>query len=188
MVKTRIEPVHEFEGLFVLTPEVFEDVRGSFSEIFNLHELKEAGIDYNFVQENQIRSFRGALRGMHFQRTSPQAKLIRVTYGRMFDVVVDLRKGSPSLGKWFGIELNDKNGKQLLIPHGFAHGCLTLSEKALCIYLCDEFYAPDDECGFSWDDSAVSIHWPELGPTQTLADGTPLLLSEKDRHWPSLRF
>jgi len=188
MKKLEIEHVHGFEGLYVLTPTVFFDIRGSFSEIFHSETLEKEAFLFRVMQENQICSRRGALRGMHFQRTSPQAKLIRVSRGRMFDAVVDLRPKSESFGKWFGIELSEENGRQLLIPRGFAHGCLTLSDFSVCSYLCDAPYAPDDEGGFPWNDHAVGIVWPELGDGNALADGTPLLLSEKDKSWAPFSF
>ncbi|MBQ7638067.1 MAG: dTDP-4-dehydrorhamnose 3,5-epimerase [Clostridia bacterium] len=180
MGKLNAQPVNGFEGLYVLTPAVYSDARGSFSEVYNRRDFEEAGIRYDFVQENQIRSFYGALRGMHFQRRFPQAKLIRVISGTMLDVAVDLRPESASFGKWFALEMSGENGKLLLIPRGFAHGCLTLSDEAVCSYLCDDFYVPGDEGGFMWNDPAIGIAWPEL------RDGAPPLLSEKDRVWPPL--
>ncbi len=188
MGNVKITPVEGFAGLYVIAPAVYGDARGSFSEIFNARDLRAAGLDFDFVQGNQIRSVYGALRGMHFQRTSPQGKLIRVVSGRVYDAVVDLRRGQPSFGKWFGMELNETNGAQLLIPRGFAHGCLTLSETSVCVYLCDAFYAPGDEGGFPWNDPAVGIRWPGVSPEGLLPDGVPLRLSPKDRAWPPLRF
>ena len=186
MGKIEFAPVTGFSGLYVITPAVYGDARGNFSEVFNLKDLENAGLPFRFVQVNQIFSRKGALRGMHYQRQFPQAKLIRAVSGRVFDVAVDLRPGSASFGKWFGVELSAGNGKQLLIPRGFAHGCLTLSETSVCTYLCDDFYVPGDEGGFQWNDPAVGIRWPELGAGETLSDGTPLLLSSKDRAWPPL--
>ncbi len=186
MSKIEFLPVEGFRGLYVLTPAVYDDDRGSFSEVFNLKDLENAGLPFRFVQVNQIFSRRGALRGMHFQRRFPQAKLIRAVSGRVFDAVVDLRPESASFGKWFGLELSAENGRQLLIPRGFAHGCLTLSETSVCTYLCDDFYVPGDEGGFLWNDPAVGIRWPELGAGETLRDGTPLIFSGKDRAWPPL--
>lgn len=188
MGKISTEYIAGFPGLCVISSAVYRDARGSFSEVYSLRDLENAGVRCSFVQENLIRSARGALRGMHFQRVSPQGKLIRVVSGRMFDVVVDLRKKSPAFGKWFGMELSAENGLQLLIPRGFAHGCLTLSEEAVCAYLCDAYYAPGDEGGFLWNDPAVGIRWPGVSPEGCLADGAPLLLSDKDRAWGPLDF
>ena len=182
MGKIKTEFAEGFPGLCVITPAVYRDARGSFSEVYNGRDLAQAGLQYSFVQENLIRSFYGTLRGMHFQRTAPQAKLIRVISGRMYDVAVDLRKESPSYGKWFGIELSEENALQLLIPRGFAHGCLTLSNEAVCAYLCDAYYAPGDEGGFMWNDPAVDIRWPELRSDSALP-----VLSDKDRRWPALQ-
>ncbi|MBQ4369387.1 MAG: dTDP-4-dehydrorhamnose 3,5-epimerase [Oscillospiraceae bacterium] len=184
MGKIKVEPVEGFEGLCVITPTVFTDCRGDFSEVYSKRDLEEAGLFYDFVQENQIYSRRGALRGMHYQRCYPQAKLIRVVCGRMFDAVVDIRPDSVSYGKWYGIELSAENKKQLLIPRGFAHGCLTLSEGSVCTYYCDEFYAPGDDGGFMWNDPAVGIVWPVKTPGNTLQDGSPLILLQKDLSWP----
>lgn len=175
------------EGLCVITPTVHGDDRGYFSETYNQRDMAENGIDIPFVQDNQSGSVRGVLRGLHFQKQYPQTKLVRVIRGTVFDVAVDLRKGSATYGKWYGIELSEQNKKQFLIPKGFAHGFLVLSEKAEFCYKCDDFYHPNDEGGIAWNDPAIGVEWPEVAPGSTaMTDGTPLLLSEKDRKQPTL--
>ena len=172
-------------GLCVLTPAVYGDSRGYFTETYNKADLEELGIRYNFVQDNQSMSSRGVLRGLHYQTGHPQAKLVRVLQGRVFDVAVDLRRNSPTWGKWFGLELTGENRKQLLIPRGFAHGVLVLSETAEFCYKCDDYYHPEDEGGLLWNDPAVGITWPEVEGS-TLADGTPLMLNQRDQNWGGL--
>ena len=167
------------EGLCVITPKVFGDERGYFMETFNERELKEEGIDVRFVQDNQSSSVYGVLRGLHRQLNYPQSKLVRVISGRVFDVAVDLREGSMTFGKWFGIELSDENRKQLFIPRGFAHGFLVLSEKAEFCYKVDDFFHPDDEGGIAFDDPTVGVEWP-------IPEGMDIILSEKDRSWGRL--
>ncbi len=164
------------EGVFVVEPTVFGDERGYFMETYSAAEFKEAGLDYNFVQDNQSSSRRGVLRGLHFQKTHPQAKLVRVLSGEVFDVAVDLRAGSPTFGKWVGELLSAENKKQLMIPRGFAHGFLVVSETAEFAYKCDEFYHPEDEGGVMYD--SCGIEWPEI-------EGK-LTLSEKDLKHPRL--
>lgn len=173
------------EGLCVLTPAVFGDSRGYFTETYNKANLEELGICLNFVQDNQSMSSRGVLRGLHYQTGHPQAKLVRVLRGRVFDVAVDLRSTSPTWGKWFGIELTGENRKQLLIPRGFAHGFLVLSDTAEFCYKCDDYYHPEDEGGLLWNDPAVGITWPEV-KGDTLTDGKPVVLNQRDRNWPTL--
>ena len=156
-------------------------------ETYNLRDMQESGLDMKFVQDNQSMSRKGVLRGLHFQISHPQTKLVRVIQGRVFDVAVDLRKGSDTYGKWHGVELTDDNKKQFLIPKGFAHGFLVLSETAEFCYKCDDFYHPNDEGGLAWNDPEIDIHWPEvienaIAPSgYTMYDGTPLMLSEKDQ-------
>ena len=166
------------EGLCIIEPAVHGDSRGYFMETYNLNDMKNAGLNYNFVQDNQSMSTKGVLRGLHFQKNYPQTKLVRVINGSVFDVAVDLRKDSGTYGKWFGIVLNDENKKQFLIPKGFAHGFLVLSDTAEFMYKCDDFYHPNDEGGIIWNDPAVGIEWPNVGE---------LKLSDKDKMNPTLK-
>lgn len=184
------------EGLCVITPKRHGDSRGYFIETYNENDMKEAGFDYKFVQDNQSMSAKGVLRGMHFQKNYPQTKLVRVIRGKVFDVVIDLREGSTTYGKWHGELLTEENGRQFLIPRGFAHGFLVLSDYAEFCYKCDDFYHANDEGGIAWNDPEVGIEWPELtgvydgtasGVGYTLDDGTPLNLSEKDQRWSGIR-
>ena len=183
------------EGLCVITPAVHGDSRGYFSETYSQRDMAEAGIDIVFVQDNQSGSSKGVLRGLHFQKQFPQTKLVRVIKGRVFDVVVDLRKDSKTYGKWYGVELNEENKKQFLIPKGFAHGFLVLSDIAEFCYKCDDFYHPNDEGGLAWNDPAIGIIWPEVvgeykgnadSDGYALEDGTLLNLSDKDKKWDTL--
>ena len=180
------------EGLCVITPAVHGDSRGYFIETYSLRDMQEAGIDIAFVQDNQSMSTKGVLRGLHFQKHFPQTKLVRAIRGSVFDVAVDLRKGSATYGKWYGVELTEENKKQFLIPRGFAHGFLVLSDVAEFCYKCDDFYHPNDEGGLAWNDPSIGIIWPDVvGKYQgsadsagyALTDGTPLNLSEKDKKW-----
>ena len=168
----------EIEGVYIIEPNVFGDNRGYFMETYNEQEFKNNGLDYNFVQDNQSKSKKGVLRGLHFQKTHPQAKLVRVLEGEVFDVAVDLRKGSKTYGKWVGVILSEENKKQFMIPRGFAHGFVVLSETAVFAYKCDDFYHPEDEGGIMWNDPDINIEWPYKGE---------LLLSEKDKVHPLLR-
>ena len=167
------------KGLCVITPAVHGDNRGYFSETYNQRDINEAGLAYNFVQDNQSSSTKGVLRGLHFQIHYPQAKLVRVIRGAVYDVAVDLRRDSGTFGKYFGIELTAENHKQLLIPRGFAHGFLVLSDMAEFCYKCDDFYHPNDEGGIIWNDPDINISWPEID--------TPLNFSEKDRNLPTFK-
>lgn len=180
------------EGLHVITPAVHGDSRGYFMETYSQRDMEEAGIYLTFVQDNQSMSTKGVLRGLHFQKNFPQTKLVRVIKGRVFDVAVDLRKDSATYGKWYGVELTEENKKQFLIPRGFAHGFLVLSDTAEFCYKCDDFYHPNDEGGLAWNDPSIGVVWPEVigeyrgsadGAGYTLQDGTPLNLSEKDKKW-----
>ena len=184
------------DGLCVITPTVHGDNRGYFMETYSQRDMLEAGIHINFVQDNQSMSVKGVLRGLHFQKNFPQTKLVRVIKGSVFDVAVDLRPGSASYGKWYGVELTAENKKQFLIPRGFAHGFLVLSDTAEFCYKCDDFYHANDEGGLAWNDPAIGITWPEVtgayngtasAEGYALSDGTPLNLSEKDQKWPGLK-
>lgn len=170
----------EINGTFVVEPTVFGDERGYFMETYNENDFKEEGYDLTFVQDNQSKSTKGVLRGLHFQYTQPQGKLVRVIKGEVFDVAVDLRKDSETYGKWVGVTLSDENKKQFFIPKGFAHGFLVLSDTAEFAYKCTDFYNPDDEGGIQWNDSEIGIDWP-------IDDIDNLILSEKDQKWKPLK-
>ena len=182
------------EGLCVITPAVHGDDRGYFMETYSQRDMMEAGIDITFVQDNQSMSTKGVLRGLHFQKNYPQTKLVRVIKGSVFDVAVDLRKKSNTFGKWYGIELSEENKKQFLIPRGFAHGFLVLSDKAEFCYKCDDFYHPNDEGGLAWNDPEIGIEWPGVVGKYTgnassfgySLDGVNLKLSDKDQKWSNL--
>ena len=187
--------VNGIEGLCVITPSVHMDSRGYFMEIFNENDMKEAGLDFRFVQDNQSGSMKGVLRGLHYQKNFPQAKLVRVIKGVVFDVAVDLRPG-PTFGKYHGEFLTDQNNKQFLIPRGFAHGFLVLTNFAEFHYKCDDFYHSNDEGGIAWNDPEIGINWPNVVGTYAgsadpsgycLTDGTPLLMAEKDKHWNGIK-
>jgi dTDP-4-dehydrorhamnose 3,5-epimerase len=162
------------KGLVVIEPTVFGDNRGYFMETYNYNDFKEAGLDMVFVQDNQSKSKKGVLRGLHFQKSHPQGKLVRVISGEVYDVGVDLRKGSVTFGKWYGVVLSAENKKQFYVPQGFAHGFLVLSEEAEFVYKCSDFYKPDDEGGLLWNDPDIAVEWPLEGI------GEPIL-SEKDK-------
>ncbi len=168
----------KIEGVYIIEPKVFGDDRGYFMETYNENDFKKAGIDIKFVQDNQSKSRKGVLRGLHYQRQYPQAKLVRVIKGEVFDVAVDLRKNSKTYGQWVGVILTEENKKQFLIPRGFAHGFLVLSETAEFVYKCDEFYHPEDEGGIMYNDESLNISWPHI-------DGE-IILSERDKNHPSL--
>ena len=183
------------EGLCVITPAVHGDNRGYFMETYSQRDMEENGIYINFVQDNQSMSVKGVLRGLHFQKNFPQTKLVRVIKGSVFDVAVDLRKDSKTFGKWYGIELTEENKKQFMIPRGFAHGFLVLSDTAEFCYKCDDFYHANDEGGLAWNDPAIGIDWPQVmgeyrgsasAEGYILEDGTKLNLSEKDQKWLGL--
>jgi len=169
----------EIEGLKVITPTAFGDARGYFMESYQANDFKEMGIDTVFVQDNQSSSTKGVLRGMHYQINFPQDKLVRVISGEVYDAVVDLRKGSPTYGKSFGVVLSAENRKQLFIPKGFAHGFLVLSDTAEFFYKVSDFYHPNDEGGLVYNDPDVGIDWP-------VKDEALLNIIERDRNWPKL--
>ena len=178
MGKITVTPC-EIEGLYVIEPTVFKDERGYFVETYNQNDMKEAGLDMVFVQDNQSMSVRGVVRGLHFQKQYPQGKLVRVVRGKVFDVAVDLRSDSKTYGKWFGVELSAENMKQFYIPEGFAHGFLVLSDVAEFCYKCTDFYHPGDEGGLLWNDEEIGVQWP-------LEEGVDLIISEKDQKWKGL--
>ncbi len=165
-------------GVKLLEPVVYEDHRGFFMESYNRRAMAALGIGDEFVQDNHSRSGQMVLRGLHYQLRNPQAKLVRVTRGRVFDVVVDVRRGSPTFGKWAGAELSETNRHQLYAPTGFAHAFLVLSENAEFHYKCSDFYDATDERGLLWNDPSIGIEWP-------LHDNQPIL-SERDRRWMPL--
>ncbi len=165
----------EIEGVYIIDTKVFGDNRGYFMETYNYEEFKNAGLDKVFVQDNQSKSKQGVLRGLHFQTQHSQGKLVRVTSGEVFDVAVDLRKGSGTYGKWVGVKLSAANKKQFYIPEGFAHGFLVLSEEAEFVYKCTDLYHPEFEGGIAWDDEEVSVEWPTDGIKE-------IILSEKDKN------
>lgn len=167
----------DIEGVYVIEPTVFGDERGYFMETYSEEEFREAGLNYNFVQDNQSSSRKGVLRGLHFQKEHPQAKLVRVLSGEVFDVAVDLREGSDTYGKWVGVLLSSDNRKQLMIPRGFAHGFLVMSDTAEFAYKCDDVYHPEDEGGVMYD--SCGIEWPEID--------SEVILSEKDMKHPKFQ-
>jgi len=166
------------EGVYVIEPDIYGDERGYFLESFNRNEFMKNNICVEFVQDNESKSSRGVLRGLHFQKHFPQSKLVRVIEGEVFDVAVDLRKNSSTYGKWFGLVLSSIKKNMLYIPKGFAHGFLCLSDTAIFSYKCDEFYHPEDEGGILWEDPDINIHWP-------IKNG--IILSVKDRKQPLLK-
>ncbi|MBR7000799.1 MAG: dTDP-4-dehydrorhamnose 3,5-epimerase [Lachnospiraceae bacterium] len=188
---TVIKDIDGIKGLCVITPVVHGDNRGYFFETYNQRDMAENGIDITFVQDNQSMSKKGVLRGLHFQKNYPQAKLVRVIYGKVFDVVVDLREGSETYGRWHGEILSEENKKQMLIPRGFAHGFLVLSETAEFCYKCDDFYHPNDEGGLAWNDPKIGIVWPGVNGSYNgnasaegyTFEGVPLNLAERDQKW-----
>ena len=169
----------EIEGLKIITPTVHGDARGYFCETYHYEDYKAAGIPDIFVQDNQSASKRGVLRGLHFQIEHPQAKLVRVIKGEVFDVAVDLREGSPTYGQWHGVLLTEENKKQFYVPKNFAHGFLVLSDYAEFCYKCTDFYHPGDEGGLMYNDPAIGVKWP-------IPDGMELTLSDRDTKWGGL--
>ena len=166
------------EGVFIIEPKKYGDNRGYFMETYKEPDFFIAGLHYKFLQDNQSKSKRGVLRGLHFQKTYPQAKLVRCIEGEVFDVCVDLRKDSKTYGKWEGVLLSAEKGNQFMIPQGFAHGFVVLSETATFCYKCNELYHPEDEGGIMWNDPDIGIEWPSVGE---------VLLSEKDKKHLLLR-
>lgn len=169
----------DIEGLYVIEPKVFGDERGYFLETYHYEDFKAAGLPMVFVQDNQSLSGRGTLRGLHFQKTYPQGKLVRAFSGTVYDVAVDLRKNSSTYGKYYGVILSGENKKMFYVPEGFAHGFLVLSESAVFSYKCTDYYHPEDEGGILWNDPDIAVDWP-------IGDALPIL-SEKDKKHPTLR-
>ena len=170
----------KIKDLFVIEPQVIGDDRGYFMESYSKKEFNNAGLNMEFVQDNESKSTKGVLRGLHFQTKHTQGKLVRVNEGSVYDVAVDLRKGSPTFGKWEGLILSDENKKQLYIPEGFAHGFLVLSDVAVLNYKCTDYYAPEYDSGVLWNDSEIDIKWPLEGIDQ-------IILSEKDKKQKKLK-
>ena len=169
----------DIEGLYIIEPEVFYDSRGYFMESYNKNDFYAEGLKMDFVQDNQSMSSKGVLRGLHFQKEHPQGKLVRVLRGEVFDVAVDIRKGSKTFGKWYGVILSAENKKQFYISEGFAHGFLVLSDELEFAYKCTDFYRPDDEGGIIWNDSDIGIDWP-------INKDIELIISDKDKKWKGL--
>ena len=166
-------------GLVEIKPKVFSDSRGYFLETWSERDYAQAGLGVSFVQDNQSRSVKGVLRGLHFQKKRPQGKLVWVIMGEVFDVAVDIRPDSPTLGKWHAVTLSEERKNQFFIPPGFAHGFLVLSETATFTYKCTDFYYPEDEGGIIWNDPAINIDWPDIG--------MEYILSEKDKRLPQYK-
>jgi dTDP-4-dehydrorhamnose 3,5-epimerase len=173
------------EGLFQIDPDVFRDARGKFVEIFRASRYDAVGIDKPFVQDNFSWSVRGTLRGLHYQLARPQGKLVTVVKGAVYDVAVDIRRGSPTFGQWYGVELSDTNMRQLYVPPGFAHGFCVLSEEAGFLYKCTEVYSPGDERGILWNDPALAITWPVNTPLLSVKDQTYKGLADMTVDLPS---
>ena len=178
MGKITVTPC-DIEGLYVIEPTVFKDERGYFVETYNQNDMKEAGLNMVFVQDNQSCSQRGVLRGLHYQKEFPQGKLVRAIRGSVFDVAVDLRTGSDTYGMWYGVELTEENKKQFYISEGFAHGFLVLSDIAEFAYKVTDFYHPGDEGGLIYNDEEIGVRWP-------IPEDMKLILSEKDTKWGGL--
>ena len=171
IIKTRLP------GVLIIEPQVFGDHRGFFLETYRAESFQEAGITKPFVQDNHSRSQKGVLRGLHYQLTQPQGKLVRVSRGRVFDVAVDVRQGSPTFGQWEGVILDDETHRMFYVPPGFAHGFCVLSDEADFIYKCTDYYHPQSEQGIAWNDPEIAIEWPDMDY---------YTLSEKDQNNPKL--
>lgn len=170
----------KIKGIYIIETKVFGDNRGYFMETYNKEQFEKAGLTMDFVQDNESKSSKGVLRGLHFQKKHSQGKLVRVTKGKVFDVGVDLRKGSPTYGQWEGVILSDENKRQFYIPEGFAHGFLVLSDEAVFNYKCTDLYAPEFEGGVMWNDPDINVQWPLEGIDN-------ILLSEKDKVHPHIK-
>ena len=169
----------EFPGLYEITPKIFGDSRGYFLETYSEKDFSAAGLTMKFVQDNQSSSSKGVLRGLHFQKHHPQGKLVRSLQGQVYDVAVDLREGSPTFGKYYGMVLDSEKQNMFYIPEGFAHGFCVLSDFAIFTYKCTDFYHPEDEGGLMWNDPAIGIRWEDIIP------GLVPLLSQKDTAHPA---
>lgn len=167
----------EIPGLFEIQPKVFGDERGYFFEVYSERDFTAAGLTMKFVQDNQSSSVKGVLRGLHFQTKHPQGKLVRAVSGRVYDVAVDLRKGSPSFGKYYGVVLDSEKQNEFYIPQGFAHGFYVLSDSAVFAYKCTDFYDPQGEGGIMWNDKTIGIDWNAVAP-----EITPLLSPKDGKH------
>lgn len=172
------------EGVIIVDVKSYGDDRGYFMETYKRPDFVAGGIDVDFVQDNQSASSKGVLRGLHFQINHPQSKLVRVVSGKVFDVAVDMREGSPTYGKWEGVVLSAENKRQFFVPRGFAHGFLVLSDHAEFCYKCDDVYHPNDEGGLMWNDPAIGVEWPAMDGDDVF-DETKLVLSEKDTQHPA---
>ncbi|MBI5977562.1 dTDP-4-dehydrorhamnose 3,5-epimerase [Clostridium perfringens] len=170
----------KIKDLYIIEPKVFGDERGYFMETYSQKAFEEAGLTMKFVQDNESKSKKGVLRGLHFQTKHTQGKLVRVTQGEVWDVAVDLRKGSPTFGKWEGVHLSAENKRQFYVPEGFAHGFVVLSDKAVFNYKCTDFYAPEYDSGLLWNDKDVNVEWPLEGIEE-------IILSEKDKKQKTLK-
>jgi len=168
----------DIKDVYIIEPAVYKDNRGYFLETYNKADFKEVGLDFNFVQDNLSMSRKGVLRGLHFQMKHPQAKLVWVLSGKVLDVAVDLRASSDTYGKWTSVILSGENKKQFMIPRGFAHGFVVLSDTAQFAYKCDEFYDPKDENGIIWNDPEIAVDWGDI---------SDIIISEKDKKYPTLR-
>lgn len=170
------------KGLYEIQPKVFGDARGYFLETYSERDFFSVGINARFVQDNQSMSTKGVLRGLHFQKRHPQDKLVRALQGKVFDVAVDLREGSPTFGKWNGVVLDAEKQNQFYIPKGFAHGFFVLSDEAVFAYKCTDFYHPEDEGGLMWNDPTINVDW--FGAAQVAGQSVEPILSEKDKKHP----
>ena len=168
----------KLDGLLIITPEIFEDERGFFLESFNVNRYKKAGINFDFVQDNHSRSHKGVLRGLHYQKTKPQGKLVRVIKGEVYDVAVDIRQGSLTYGQWEAVILSEENKIQFWVPPGFAHGFVVLSETADFEYKCTNYYDPHDEGSLLWNDPDLNILWPIDSPKLSQKDANAGLLAD----------
>lgn len=176
-----IEP-GPIQGLFLIQPKIFGDSRGYFLETWNHKDFDAAGLNTRFVQDNQSKSVKGVLRGLHFQKRYPQGKLVRVLQGEVFDVAVDLRNDSPTFGRWYGVVLSGEKQNQFYVPPGFAHGFLVMSDEAVFAYKCTDFYHPEDEGGIRWDDLVIGINWPAIGMRPSLSQKDAELPAFDPRH------